>query len=70
MAINPSQLGTAAAEDNNLATVEFLQTRPLPGEYLSTEVTPNKLFGYYDGFTDTVEIYIADATGRRYLRVS
>jgi len=69
MAINPSQLGTAAAEDNNLATVEFLLTRPQAGVYNQTPQIPNKLFGYYDGLTDTVEIYISDATGYRYLRV-
>ena len=70
MAINPSQLGTAAAADNNLATVEFLASRPQAGAYNATAVIPNKLFGYYDTFTDSVEMYISDATGYRYLRVS
>ena len=70
MAINPSQLGTARAEDNRLATVEFLATRPQPGVYNTTQQTPNKLFGYYDTFNDTVELYIADATGYRFLRIS
>jgi len=69
MAINPSQLGTAAAADNILATVEFLQARPQQGVYNQTAEIPNKLFGYYDAFSDTVELYISDATGYRYLRV-
>ena len=70
MAINPSQLAAQPIYTNYDVTIQMLSQRPKVGAYNTTADTPNKLVGYYDGFSDSVELYIVDATGYRYLRVS
>ena len=70
MAINPSQLAAQAITSNYDVTIQILTQRPSPGAYNTTADTPHKLVGFYDGYTDTVELYVVDATGHRYLRVS
>ena len=69
MAINPSQLAAQAITSNYDVTIQMLPQRPAAGAYNTTADTPNKLVGYYDGFPDSVELYIVDVTGYRYLRI-
>jgi len=69
MAINRTQITAQSIKENTEITVELLATVPNPNTYLDTPVTPNTLFGYYDSLSDTVQLYITDGTGRRYIPV-
>lgn len=70
MAINPSQFTAQPITQNYDATIKLLAQRPVAGAYNDTADTPNILVGYYDGLSDTVELYVVDSSGHRYLRAS
>ena len=69
MAINPSNLAAQPINTNYDVTIQMLPQRPAAGAFNATADVPHKLVGYYDGFTDSVELYIVDASGHRYLRI-
>lgn len=70
MAINRVSFTDQSIEDNPDITLLLLTTRPDVNEYLDPPVTPNRMRGYYNGATGNVELYITDALGRRYIKVS
>ena len=41
-----------------------------PDFYLDPPDIPNRLYAWYNGSTDMVELYITDSAGARYLHVS
>lgn len=69
MPINRVSFTTQALTENTDITLEILQVRPVEGVYLSTPVTPNKMFGYFNNLVGGVELYISDSTGYRYMKV-
>lgn len=70
MAINGAVVGSKGIEQNTLVAIEMLLARPNVNQILSTAVSPNTLYGYYNASSDRVELYITDYNGQRYLRVS
>lgn len=69
MAINPALFDSQPISENTDVTIELLTVRPDPGAYMATAVKPNRLVGYYDSFTDSVELYISDNSGHRYMKI-
>ena len=41
-----------------------------PGNVLDPPEMPNRLFGWYNGATDMVELFMTNSTGTRYIRVA
>lgn len=69
MAINRTQISAQSIKENTEITVNFLLTPPDPNVYLDTPVEPNMLVGFYNDMTDTVQLFVTDTTGRRYIPV-
>ncbi len=69
MAINRTQITAQSIAENTDVTVNLLSTPPNPNVYLDTPVEPNVLVGFYNDMTDTVQLYVTDATGYRYIPV-
>ena len=68
MAINRVSL-TAQSIQNTDLSIKMLGELPDTAQYLDTPVTPNVMVGYYNAITDTVQLYVTDQTGRRYIKV-
>ena len=68
MAINRSIITTADITDIDIVAIEMVDTRP-SGGYLPLAGTPNVIVGYYNSETDTVEMYVRDASGHRILKL-
>ena len=69
MAINKSNISAQPIDQNYDFAVRMLTQAPT-GEYLEVGQPPNTLCGFYSAATDTVQLYIVDATGRRFVPVS
>lgn len=69
MGISVSSISAQPIADNTDITIAMLQDEPNPNEFLLTPVAPNTLFGYYNTGSDSVELYVTDTTGTRYIRV-
>lgn len=73
MAINRSSITTQSITENNDIAINLLALPPdtgsLEGLYLDPPVTPNILHGFYNVATGTVQLFVTDAQGRRYLPV-
>lgn len=69
MAINRTSITTKNVTETTEITLELVTTRPVDGATFTTPVTPNRLVGYFNNAIGGVELYIADATGYRYIRV-
>ena len=69
MAINRTQITAQSIKENTSITVNLLQAPPDPNAYLTTPVEPNTLVGFYSDMTDTVQLYVTDSTGYRYIPV-
>lgn len=71
MAINRSSLTTSSIVTDNLdVVIEMLVERPSTNKLLNPTVQPNRLVGYYNSLTDRVELYLSDAYGTRWSKVS
>lgn len=69
MAINRITLASESIASNTDMRIRMLSSRPSGSTPLATQVTPNTLAGYYDSSTDSVELYLSDPTGYKYVRV-
>jgi len=69
MAINRTSFAAQSIHENIDLTISMLPTLPDTTKYLDTPVTPNIMVGYYNAITDTVQLYVTDQTGRRYIKV-
>lgn len=69
MTINPSAISTAS-QGNQYVLLPMLDTPPDLGEIIDPPLAPGSMWGVYNGSTDMVELYIVDANGTRYIRVS
>lgn len=54
---------------NTDAVIEMVYIEPDPSVLLSPAQTPGKLFGYYNGILDAVQLFIVDSSGLRLLRI-
>lgn len=68
MGINRVSLTAQSIQDTDL-TIKMVSQLPDTTKYLDTPVTPNVMVGYYNDITDTVQLYVTDLTGRRYIKV-
>lgn len=69
MAINRSAISSESITVNTDAVIEILTTAPSLNTLLSTPEPPGKLIGYYNGITDSVELFVVDNSGIRLLRI-
>ena len=69
MAINRSSIASVPLNQSTDVAIQMLATRPDTTEVLETSVQPNMLVGYYNGYTQRVELYVTNAAGNRYFRV-
>ena len=69
MAINRNSFTAQSLTENSDITLELLQVRPDVNAYYETAFAPNKMVGYFNNLVGGVELYITDATGRRYIRI-
>ena len=69
MAINRTSFSAQSIQQNVDITIQMLPTLPDTTEYLDTPVTPNIMVGFYNDISDTVQLYVTDQTGRRYIKV-
>ena len=69
MAINRSSISAKSIREDTDLTIVLLQAPPNTQQYLDVPVAPNVLVGFYNDVTDVVQLYVTDATGRRYIRV-
>ncbi len=69
MAINRTSFSAQSIKQNFDITIELLETMPDTAKYLDIPVTPNIMVGYYNDITDTVQLYVTDQNGRRYIKV-
>ena len=69
---NPIRPATFTSEpifQNNNIVIEMKPTRPSVVSQLETVVTPGTIVGYYNGVADVVELYMADSTGTKWIKV-
>lgn len=73
MAINRSSITTQSITENNDVAINLLALPPDTNSpenvYLDPPVAPNILHGFYNDATGTVQLYVTDAQGRRYVRI-
>lgn len=69
MGISRVSFTSQSIKANTDITIEMLESKPDTRAYLDTPVVPNVLCGFFNDATDSVELYITDSTGRRYIKV-
>ena len=71
---NPSISTSDNASEAQALRLELIggNTQPdvSPEAFISPPVTPNRLYGWYNGTSDMVELYIVNSAGNKYLRVT
>jgi hypothetical protein len=68
MAISPAHFSTTPITQAPVV-LEFLGSRPNNSTLISPARPAGQMCGYYDATTQTVELYIVDASGIRFKRV-
>ena len=69
MAINGNVITSLAVTENTALVIEMLSTRPELGGTFTPARPAGQLCGYYDASTDSVELYVVNASGIRFLRI-
>lgn len=69
MAINRNSFTATSIKEFNELTIQMVHTLPDTTKFLDTPVTPNIIVGYYNDLTDTVQLYVTDRSGLRYIKV-
>jgi len=69
MGINRNSFTSESIQENTDINIQLLLSPPDTSEYLDVPVTPNIMVGFYNDVTDTVQLYVTDSTGRRYIKV-
>ena len=73
MAINnPAFSSSDNASEQQAFRLEILTSMPdiSPGAIIDPPTTPNRLYGWYNGTNDMVELFITNSAGTRYMRVA
>ena len=69
MAINRSFISTQEISETKTAVIEIVSARPDTTTAISPRETPRRLVGYYNAAADSVELYVVDEAGLRWIRV-
>lgn len=69
MAINRTSFSAQDITTNYSVAVKMVGTKPDPNATLSTPVEPNVMVGFYNSAINAVELFIADSSGTRYIKV-
>lgn len=69
MAINPSSVTTVSVQDQIPFAIELVSTQPVDNEVFSPTRLPGTLVGWYNGATDSVQLYIVNRAGNRFLKI-
>lgn len=69
MAINRSFIATQDISTVTNAVIEIVPVRPDTTTTLNPAGTPRRLVGYYSSESDSVELYVVDESGLRWIRV-
>jgi hypothetical protein len=69
MAINRSFVSTQDVSTVTNTTIEIVAVRPSLDILNDPPETPNRMVGYHDSVSDSVELYVVDRSGLRWLRV-
>lgn len=74
MTINNPSISTsdnsARAQEFRLEMLTGTQPDVSPGAFLDPIQVPNRLYGWYNGSSDMVELFMTNSAGNRYIRVS
>lgn len=70
MAIDPSALTSKTVFNNYDVVIEMLTTRPYTDRDTNPVTVPGKLVGYYNPQQDAVELFVTNAFGNRYIRIT
>ena len=74
MTINNPSFSTSEDDSTKRSfRLDMLDQRPdlaLEADPIDPPVAPNRLYGFYNGSSDMVELVITNSTGTRYLRVA
>ena len=73
MAINNPSISTSDNESEAQAwRLEMLDTQPdiSPGAIFTELRPPNRVYGFYNGSSDMVEMYITSDSGNRWIRLT
>lgn len=71
MAINSSAIASKSVTDQDVpAVVENLSVEPIPGEVFTPSRPPGQLCAFYNGSTNSMNLYVVSGTGNRWLRVT
>ena len=68
MAINRSSITSQSIEENTNVVIDMLSAPPDLNAIIDPLDIPGKLYGFYNGATGFVELYLVDKSGSRYLR--
>ena len=72
MAINRSSISSQSITQNNDVAIN-MSAIPIDQSaseiYLDPPVTPNILHGFYNAATGTVQLFVTDSQGRRYVPI-
>ena len=69
MGINRSSFNSVPLNQSTNVAIQMLADKPDVDIILETLVEPNILYGFYNGATDRVELYVTSASGNRYIRI-
>lgn len=61
---------TARAQEFRLEMLTGTQPDVSPDALLDPLQVPNRLYGWYNGSSDMVELFMTNSSGNRYIRVS
>ena len=74
MTINNAAISTSdntdRAQEFRLEMLEGVQPDVSPNAFLDPLQVPNRLYGWYNGSSDMVELFITNSAGNRYLRIA
>jgi len=69
MAINRSSISAQSITDNTDVAIRMALTRPDPNVIIDPPLKPSIMIGYYNNITDTVELFVTNPSGTRFLPV-
>jgi len=69
MAIQRPYITTTEISQNYDSVIDMLAQAPDVNALIDPPTLPNKLFGYYNGVTDGVQLYVTNSQGTYYVRV-
>lgn len=70
MPVNASGFAAQSVYEIRDVVIEMLNIPPDVNAVLPQRQPPGKLVGFYNGSTDSVELYVVNAAGAKYIRVS